>query len=637
MNARPARRTSPPLVASAAALAAGCVVASGAAGQLIRPAPPEPSATTVAPVDARPAMRNPDGSAAIRRPANDSSSAAAPSGATAPSGGGAPSGRFESEAVGIGFDVPAGLEEVERSPAADEFARYVTPQPTGGGRSGDGGTDRTADADLRAFTGRRLVFDRPTPLTTDKVNGVTRVGLLETLAAEVAGDSPRRTVRQERANLDGADAGLIAVLHRTPVGAALTQIAVVRASDQLYHVLTYTTPAPAGTGPDGLPDDAALQADPAVRRDVAAFEASANSVAVRDRSGLRRDQDDRLFRTRALYANLTPDRLRAVLVPERWLRIVRGGRDVGYSYVVEEVAYGLPRPGGRGDDLEGDPRDEGVRVGVRTRTVPDAGLRVDTEGWSWSAYDRRRAMWSGVAVVTDGRPPKDADGNPLPQEPEPGDAAAGEGTKPRVDYSTEIGTVTWRDKPVAVPLLDGGGGGRMRMADEHVLTVRRFGRSTTMPTVRRDLPPFYLPDAIGQVLPRLVADRDISGTGGSTYLFATYANEAGEVMSRYVDVLPERDVDLGGRTVRAVPVEDKLGLEGAVTTHYVSPVDYRYLGSTNGDGVTVIPTDRATLENLWAGADLSRPKAVDDDAPGGGGATGGTNDPPVQRRRPAGR
>ena len=287
---------------------------------------------------------------------------------------------------------------------------------------------------------------------------------------------------------------------------------------------------------------------------------------------------------------------------------MKDGKDVGYSYVVEEVAYGLPRPGAVGgpdgrDAPPGDPRDEGVRVGVRTRTLPDAGLQVDTEGWSWSAYDRRRAMWSNVTVVTDARPPEDEDGNPLP--PAGPDAA-----EPKTDYTTEIGTMTWRDKPVAVGVLDGGG---VRMADEHVVTVRRFGRTNTLPTITRDLPPFYLPDAIGQLLPRLVADRDLSGTSGSTYLFATYVNEAGEVMSRYVDVRPERDVELGGRSVRAIPVEDKLGLAGGVTTHYVSPGDYSYLGSVDEQGgVTVLPTDRATLEATWAGADLSRPREVDD-------------------------
>jgi hypothetical protein len=85
-------------------------------------------------------------------------------------------------------------------------------------------------------------------------------------------------------------------------------------------------------------------------------------------------------------------------------------------------------------------------------------------------------------------------------------------------------------------------------------------------------------------------------------------------MSRYVDVEREEEVTLGGRTFRAIPILDRIGLEGAVTTHYVSP-DGAYLGSVNAEtNVTILPTDRATLQGIWKDADLSRPGDVEEGA-----------------------
>jgi hypothetical protein len=126
-----------------------------------------------------------------------------------------------------------------------------------------------------------------------------------------------------------------------------------------------------------------------------------------------------------------------------------------------------------------------------------------------------------------------------------------------------------------------------------------------------DLPPWYMPQAAGFLLPRLVPyDKP------RQFMFATYASDAGRLMHRYVDVQPQRNVQLGGRSVRAVPIEDRLGLDGAVTTHYVSP-DGQYLGSStvvrdgtgNESTVTALPTTAAELQRIWADAKLTRPEA----------------------------
>jgi hypothetical protein len=84
-----------------------------------------------------------------------------------------------------------------------------------------------------------------------------------------------------------------------------------------------------------------------------------------------------------------------------------------------------------------------------------------------------------------------------------------------------------------------------------------------------------------------------------------------KVVLRYVDVLPEDEVTLAGEKVRAIPITDRLGYEGSVTTHYLSP-DGKYLGSVNEDSkITILPTDAPTLEKLWKDVNLSRPENLE--------------------------
>ena len=78
-----------------------------------------------------------------------------------------------------------------------------------------------------------------------------------------------------------------------------------------------------------------------------------------------------------------PDRgaIRQSLVPEQWLRLIKDGKDIGYTYLVEEIARDLPR---RGQQLMDSGGNDGVLIGVRTRTLPEPGTQVDTESWMWS-------------------------------------------------------------------------------------------------------------------------------------------------------------------------------------------------------------------------------------------------------------
>src|SRR5207244_930383 len=105
----------------------------------------------------------------------------------------------------------------------------------------------------------------------------------------------------------------------------------------------------------------------------------------------------------------------------------------------------------------------------------------------------------------------------------------------------------------------------VRQAETYTLQVTHVGKQGNAQPVKRDLPPFYLPQPIEHLLPRVFPLRE-----PKTYLFATYVSEKREVMLRYVEVEEERDVTLDGKKVRAVSINDRIGLEGSVTTHYMS-------------------------------------------------------------------
>ena len=105
----------------------------------------------------------------------------------------------------------------------------------------------------------------------------------------------------------------------------------------------------------------------------------------------------------------------------------------------------------------------------------------------------------------------------------------------------------------------------------------------------------YLPQAIAQLLPRLVpANQPMQ------YLFAFYVSEQGDLLARYVDVGTEQRVTLDGQSVVAVPVADRIGADGVVTTHYVDRNDGQWLGTVGDDGkLQVLPTDADTLRKAW--------------------------------------
>jgi len=146
----------------------------------------------------------------------------------------------------------------------------------------------------------------------------------------------------------------------------------------------------------------------------------------------------------------------------------------------------------------------------------------------------------------------------------------------------------------------------VRQVEVQRLDVQYKGKGRTGEPFSQQLPPWYLPEAISHLLPRIVAKLPPKG-----YVVGVYNSDRRAVMMRYVDVLPEATVELDNKKVRAIPVNDRLGLEGPVTTHYISPKG-EYLGSINKENhITILPADAATLQTMWKDVDLTRPAAVE--------------------------
>jgi hypothetical protein len=125
-------------------------------------------------------------------------------------------------------------------------------------------------------------------------------------------------------------------------------------------------------------------------------------------------------------------------------------------------------------------------------------------------------------------------------------------------------------------------------------------------TVERDVPSYYLPQAVGSMIPRLLPRKEPKG-----YLFAVWVGAEQEVIYRYLDVESEHDVLFNGQNIRAVTVKDRIGLEGEPTYHYFSP-EGKYLGSTNAaSGVVIVAADLQTITKIWPDAKPVRPRLLE--------------------------
>ena len=455
-------------------------------------------------------------------------------------------GNYTNPYAGIAFRTPANCKQVKADPS--EIVRFVNEQ---------------RNWQLIAI---RSSSTQPLPLSggADK-----KMGLLDVLAARLKQTNPGiEIVRQDTVNLGENEAGMLVGRYGTGNQRHLVQQAAIQANDQLYYMLTMTSPS-------GKAAKGADAEDPAEKAAADAFRQMLDTVKLLDRTGVRDDQIERLYRTRAFFVTVTAKKLRETIIPEQWMRLRREGKDIGYTYIVEE-----PDNAGGGD---------GIKIGVRSRSYPDPNSQVDGETWFYVTGDRRHENWSNIVWI------QNLSAHSSDQMTEIGSSDRRITRSADESNQMQKGDAKDPNQP------------KVNVGDVYTLNVQTVGKNagagTALVPVSRSLPPFYLPQAVGHLLPRLLPRRE-----AKTFMFATYVSDRREVMMRYVDVGTEQQVELDGQRVNAIPISDRIGLEGSVTIHYVSP-EGKYLGSVNRDSkITVLPTDAATLQKMWSNADLSRPR-----------------------------
>jgi hypothetical protein len=398
--------------------------------------------------------------------------------------------------------------------------------------------------------------------------------------------------------------GLLAIRYTVAGQRRLAQQALIEGSDRLFYVLTLTSP--------GKAEDSTIADDPREIQAVDTFRQVLDSVTLLDRAAIVREQEERLYCTRALFVNFTPNRLQGALVPEQWLRVIRDGKDVGYTYICEQKAGGVPRTIGKVSDPNAVneitphievkkptiPPGDGILVGIRARLITD-GMRsdkttgpivTDTEAWLFTSLDRNHEDWSREVVINehingpDGKPKK-----PI--------------------FIEEFGDSNKRLKNVLLPVPDDAPLGtkpEMVTKEDYRLDVEQVNAGAALAPITCQLPPFYTSQAISHLLPRLLPLHEPRG-----YMFRTYVGDARDVMMRYVDVQPQQAVDIMGKNQFAIPIDDRLGIDGSITTHYFSPTG-KYLGSEEKDSdLWIIPSDNDTIQKIWYGnALLVVPNAV---------------------------
>lgn len=417
----------------------------------------------------------------------------------------------------------------------------------------------------------RLTLDETQPWN-DKIGPGGEIQTPGMLARQVSefqkNASNVEVLRSDLVNLGRRDMGMVAIRYGMPLQRRLLQRAMILDANRVYFILDFTslssTELPEPTDEPVDPD--LLPPDPLEVEAVSVFQQVIDTVRIYDRSDIRKDQDDRLTHARALYPNFDKRHLSEALVPDRWLRIIRDGKDIGFSHVAET--------------LHNNAGSDGVLIAVRTRTFPDDSSQVDVGSSQFVSFNLRHEIWSSDGVVRHGSEAT---------------AVTEQGTADRrVRRWVQKGDPLNPDAPAE---------SQIKNAEEYVMTVTRFEGNDRGDTTPRTwaLPDYYLPQAVGHLLPRLLPDER------QTYLFVSFISEQQELMFRYVDVEPNVEVRIDGEMVTATAIHDRIGLEGDPTIHYVSPAG-ELLGSYSeiavGDKRTslwVIPSDAETVEKLWKG------------------------------------
>jgi hypothetical protein len=483
---------------------------------------------------------------------------------------------FESRVAGIQFQPPAGGTLVRQIEGGD-LVRFVYPQK---------------GWDLKV---RIVHLAKPLPLSFTPTANLSG-GLLEMTVADLkASDPSAEILLQEVKDFPPYQAGMIAARCNAGIDRGLIQQAIFRSDNQTFYMLLFATPGRPRN--DHSPGD-----NPGEVLAAATFEKVLATVKLIDRQQLKKEQDQRLIRTRGLFAIWDEKKIRSILIPQQYLRVVRDQKDAGYVLVTEHVAN---HAGNDGVEIELRSHitiepDAPVAASAAPSITPPQGIVVPSadpvapptaapttvttnrQSTMFVTFDRGHEDWSIITAFDSGQ-----------GEPTISSELGNSDMILRRILDREKAAQMWKEPgkhDQQPPVIE---------RQKYTLSVAQYTKTQAGTPVVRELPVFYLPQALGQLLPRLLPLSD-----PQTYMFASYVSNQREVMARYVDVLEEQDVELDGQHMQAVPVRDRIGVEGAATTHYLTPQG-QWLGSVSDDGkLMVLPTDADSIRKTWKDAQL---------------------------------
>ncbi len=402
-------------------------------------------------------------------------------------------------------------------------------------------------------------------------------GLLDVAASQFTdrGGEPAKVLRREVVTVGPRPVGLIEAQDHAGIEPLFVQVALIPDKGR-YFTLQMAVKGKS-------PEDPARQA----------FQRTLATVELLDRAALRKEQDERLTNTHWLWLQISEGQIVRVLQPVHFMRVVRGGRDVGYVqvnertekhhdhdgvYIVSRQHVELPPSVAAAPAAAPAVATPGINVPQPAAASAAAGPReLERDARFFVTFDRAHEDWISLDTF-------DHRG----------------GTQLLEMGNNDLVTRIALDKVAAAQLQAHGGNKQpptTRRATDTLQVDNYRGMTASSATVHLPVPPFYLPQALAQLLPRLLpVDQP------SKYMFAFYVSGQRQLLYRYVDVGTEREVTLGGRRTRAVPITDRIGADGVVTTHYVDRVGNEWLGSVSDEGkLEVLPTDDATLQQTWPG------------------------------------
>jgi hypothetical protein len=456
---------------------------------------------------------------------------------------------FISDATGISFRPPAGCKNL-------------------GTNNGQLVANYSDDSRKWVLRVTEATFPNPVELkdTKDKDQHTVQ-GLLDYTVTQLKDAEPGcEILRNDIVNAGPYFVGMIALRYVQSGQTWLRQQALLEVNNQLYYIFNFVTPGAGGEQTD--------------KEAVETFSSLIDTIKVLDRSQIKEDQNQRLYRTRSLFLYWNKQKFAGIIVPKQYFRILKNGKDIGYTYT-EEMA---DRP-----DLAG-LSNPGVIAFERTGLVEssaDIVRQSAAEILEFMSYDRNVEQWTRSVLLR-----------------------VTKAGKSDQTYATEFGNGFNRKKRVVskedgLPDPKDPHAPLSREVDVRHLDVSFTGQDQNPVPYAQDLPPFYLPQAGWHFLPRLVIDKAFPEA--RTYLFYVYDNVRREVVLLFVDVSEEQDVVFNGHQVHAIVVTEKMGLEANPVLYYVTP-DGKYLGSEDRKNhLTTVASTADEVKKIWPDADFRPP------------------------------